>query len=87
MFESHVETCIDWKSFAFQFKDFRRNLYLKINFYCITDHPFINQSQRSELIDNPASKRSVQGCNMQLVVYSFFQLIDSVVIFLFIFMG
>ena len=31
MFEGHVETCIDWTSFDFWFKDFFSNVHL-LNF-------------------------------------------------------
>ena len=33
MFESHIETCIDWMSFNFQFEDFFSSLLLKIIIY------------------------------------------------------
>ena len=37
MFESYVETCIDWTSFDLRFKDFLSNPQLKIIIYCVTD--------------------------------------------------
>ena len=46
MFESHVETCIDWTSFNFWFEDFLSNILL---IYFVTDQPSISQSQISVL--------------------------------------
>ena len=45
----HVETCIDWTSFNFRFKDFLSNLLLKIIICFITDQPSIARSRRSVL--------------------------------------
>ena len=49
IFESHVETCIDWTSFNFWFHYFFINLLLKIMVYCVTGQASITQSWRSEL--------------------------------------
>ena len=46
MFESHVETCIDWTSFNFWFEDFLSNILL---IYFVIDQPSIFQSQWSVL--------------------------------------
>ena len=37
MFESSVETCIDWTSFDFHIEDFFSNLLLKTTICCVTD--------------------------------------------------
>ena len=45
----YVETCIDFSSFDFPFKDFLSNLLLKLIICCIIDPAPISQSGRSVL--------------------------------------
>ena len=42
MFKSHVENCIDWKSYIFNLNIFEQP---KIIIYCVNDQPSITQSQ------------------------------------------
>ena len=51
MFENQVETCTDWTSLNFQFKDhdFLSNLLLKKIIYCVTDQTSVTWFQRSAL--------------------------------------
>ena len=49
MFESHVETCIDWTRLNFQFNIFFSNLPLKKINYCVSDQSFKTPSRRSVL--------------------------------------
>ena len=47
MSESYLETCLDWTSFDFRFKDFFCNQPLKIIIYCVTDQPSKTRFRRS----------------------------------------
>ena len=47
MSESYLETCLDWTSVDFRFKDFFCNQPLKIIIYCVTDQPSRARFRRS----------------------------------------